>query len=582
MQSLAPPWIRIHLSFPDAGEASRLIFGFDGRYRRGMHTQIMPVVRIWCTAIGLLVALGGCRTDEKTSSSSAGDITTTYEQPEVDADGDGFPVSEDCDDNDASVSPDGIEICDGIDNDCDGVIDPETAEGTSTWFVDADGDGYGDPTVTFEACEGGDTGVSNNLDCDDTNAAISPDGNEICDGIDNDCDTLIDADDDSVDPSSGTAFFVDADGDGYGDPDNTAFACEPTDGLVDDASDCNDSDAAIHPDADEVCDDVDNDCDGLVDDEDNDIDLSTVRAFYPDADGDGYGVPTGAIEGCSLPSGNSIEATDCDDDNLAINPGATEVCDPDDTDEDCDGDIDDADSSVDPASGTVYYTDADEDGYGDSTDAGTVWCEDPGDGTVADNADCNDADDQINPDATEVCDAANVDEDCNGVADDADAGVDSSTWTEWYTDSDGDGFGDDGVRATTQCDQPSGAVEDRSDCDDSDFDINPDATEICDDLDNDCDGLIDDDDDSLDDATATSWFEDSDGDGYGAAGTELVLCAAPTGYVADDSDCNDEDDAISPAATEICDDLDTDEDCSGAADDSDAGVDSSTFTDWYP
>ena len=547
-----------------------------------MHNPLLIASRVWCSTLAIMAMLSGCRSPEKPATASSTGIEEAFDEPELDADGDGFSVSEDCDDTDASVSPNGIEVCDGIDNDCDGVIDPDTAAGVRTWFIDADGDGYGNPAATFEACEPGESGVENALDCDDGDAATSPDGDEVCDGIDNDCDSLIDGEDDSVDPSSGALFYSDFDGDGYGDPEAPEFACERRAGLVDDATDCNDADPDIHPDAIEICDDLDNDCDGLTDDEDDNIDLSTVRAFYPDVDGDGYGVPTGAIQGCSLPTGYSAEATDCDDDNIAINPGATEVCDDLNVDEDCDGAIDDADPSVDPASGILFYVDGDGDGFGDRTDAGTVWCADPADGSVVDNTDCDDAAADINPDATEVCDLSDIDEDCDGTADDADTSVDPSGFSNWYTDSDSDGFGDRDVRPTAQCDAPSGAVLDRTDCDDGDSSINPDAIEICDDLDNDCDDLIDDDDDSLDATTATTWFEDGDSDGYGAAGTALELCAAPTGYVADDTDCDDEDADINPGEIEVCDDLDTDEDCSGTADDLDSGVDASTFTDWSP
>ncbi len=542
---------------------------------------LSSVARLLTTTIWMVVALPACRSTIKPNATSAVGTTATTADLEIDADGDGYPPSEDCDDTDASVSPDGIEICDGIDNDCDGVIDPDTAAGVLPWFVDGDGDGYGDSAALFYACAPGPDGVANDLDCDDTDIDISPDGAEVCDGKDNDCDGLVDDDDDSVDITTASLFYTDADRDGYGDAETPVFACEPVDGLVDDNTDCDDDDGSIHPAALEICDDLDNDCDGLVDDEDDDIDLSTVRAFYPDGDGDGYGVPVDAIEGCRLPSGYSLEPSDCDDEDPAVNPGATEICDDLDTDEDCDGLVDDADSDVDPASGTLYYPDTDADTFGDRSAAGTAWCEDPADGSVANADDCDDSDRTINPDATEVCDALDIDEDCSGAADDADAGVDPATRTDWYTDSDSDGFGDSTARPAPLCDQPSGMVADRTDCDDGDAAINPDATEICDDVDNDCDGQIDDDDDDLDASTATTWFEDADSDGYGDSSTGQDLCAAPTGYVVDDTDCDDDNSDINPGEIEVCDALDTDEDCSGTADDADAGVDASTETDWY-
>ncbi len=132
----------------------------------------------------------------------------------VDADGDGYNDTVDCDDSDASVNPGAAEVCgDGIDNDCDGVDDVCT--------VDADGDGYDDT-----------------VDCDDSDASVNPGAAEVCgDGIDNDCDGVDDV------------CTVDADGDGY-----------------DDTVDCDDSDASVNPGAAEICEDgIDNDCDGVDD-----------------------------------------------------------------------------------------------------------------------------------------------------------------------------------------------------------------------------------------------------------------------------------------------------------------------------
>ena len=320
---------------------------------------------------GLVAGCGGASDGDKLE---AGTIATTdLTTVDLDGDGDGYPASEDCDDTDASVSPDGVEVCDGVDNDCDGEIDPPTSVDARTFYTDGDGDGFGDPASPFDACEPGSGGSENNLDCNDADAAISPDATEVCDALDNDCDGLVDDDDDSLDATTGSAFYADTDADGYGDPDTETFFCEIRSGYVEDATDCDDAYDTVFPGATEVCDDLDNDCDGLVDDDDTDVDLSTQRSFYPDTDGDGFGVPEGAIEGCRLPSGYSTEATDCNDDDVAINPDATEVCDELDVDEDCDELSDDADPSVDPATATTYYADADTDTYGDNADAGTPY-----------------------------------------------------------------------------------------------------------------------------------------------------------------------------------------------------------------
>jgi hypothetical protein len=164
----------------------------------------------------------------------------------------------DCDDTDPSVNPDAIEkICDGKDNNCDGIID----EGlTTSVYPDADGDGFGFSGVSATpVCVVPDGYVTNNDDCDDTNAAIYPGAPESCNGVDDDCDGLIDE-------SVTTIFYKDADGDGYGDGSDTISACNPDTGHTATVSgDCDDTNAAIHPGAPELCNGVDDDCDGVAD-----------------------------------------------------------------------------------------------------------------------------------------------------------------------------------------------------------------------------------------------------------------------------------------------------------------------------
>jgi uncharacterized protein YrzB (UPF0473 family) len=124
----------------------------------------------------------------------------------------------------------------------------EEPEDTST-FVDADGDGYPEEE-----------------DCDDQDAAISPEAQEICDGLDNDCDGLVDDGDDSLDLSTAELLlFVDNDGDGFGDGEAAGEFCAAQEGWVSDATDCNDLAPLIHPGAEETCNGSDSDCDGRVD-----------------------------------------------------------------------------------------------------------------------------------------------------------------------------------------------------------------------------------------------------------------------------------------------------------------------------
>ena len=137
-------------------------------------------------------------------------------------------------------------------------------------------------------------------------------------------------------------FYRDADGDTFGTPDDSTEACEAPDGYVSDATDCDDADAAIHPSAEEVCDDadVDEDCDGLIDDEDDSVGEDGRRLWHRDADGDGYG-GADVLVACDVPGeGSWVEAdgSDCDDAEVTTHPGAEELCE-DEVDNDCDSDI---------------------------------------------------------------------------------------------------------------------------------------------------------------------------------------------------------------------------------------------------
>ena len=189
----------------------------------------------------------------------------------------------------------------------------------------------------------------------------------------------------------------DTDTDGYGDASATATAqCDAPTGSVEDNTDCDDGDADINPDAAEVCDSVDNDCDTLVDDDDPSLDTSTATDWAPDTDGDGYGDDDSVVRTCTAPSGYISVLGDCDDDDFDINPGAQEVCDADDTDEDCDGLVDDEDPSVDTSTGSgTWYVDADGDGYGDASSSGEPLCDTPSSGYVSDNTDCDDDNDTV-------------------------------------------------------------------------------------------------------------------------------------------------------------------------------------------
>ena len=105
-------------------------------------------------------------------------------------------------------------------------------------------------------------------------------------------------------------------------------------------------------------------------------------------------------------------------------------------------------------------------------------------------------------------------------------------------------------------DEDADGVITSDDCDDTESSVYLDAPEICDGLDNDCDTLTDDADDNLILASRTEWYHDSDGDGYGDPSDMQELCDAPTDYIDNNEDCNDDDASISPDALEYCDGID--------------------------
>ena len=131
----------------------------------------------------------------------------------------------DCDDNDNDVYPDSIEICNGEDDNCDGEIDESVLQ---TYYIDSDADGFGFPDAEAQTennpCNlpSGFSDVS--TDCDDTTADNFPGNEEVCDGIDNDCN-------ESIDDGVGNIYYVDSDGDTFGDATMEQQACTNPDGL---------------------------------------------------------------------------------------------------------------------------------------------------------------------------------------------------------------------------------------------------------------------------------------------------------------------------------------------------------------
>jgi len=455
--------------------------------------------------------------------------------PDDDLDGDGHGVADDCDDADATVHPDATESCNDVDDDCNGLVDDSVGD---TWYADADQDGYGDPAVSVQSCDEHTGFVSDATDCDDTDDAVNPGADEVCNGLDDDCDGLVDDDDDDL-LDAGT-WYHDGDGDGFGDELLTTVSCDAPSGWVAQAGDCEDDDAAVNPDAGEVCNGWDDDCDGRVDADDDSV--TGLSTWWLDVDGDGIGGDSYSQEDCEAPEGFSGTDGDCDDSDASVVPGATETCN--DGDDDCDTAIDEDATDA----GTWYY-DVDGDGYGDA-DSTVAACDSDGN-TVADATDCDDGNADVNPGAAEACNG--IDDDCDGLDDDDDPDVTDSA--SWYDDDDGDGFGDPDA-STQACSAPAGTVADDTDCDDGDATAYPGAPEVCDGDDEDCDGLVDDDDPDL--TRATTWYLDHDGDGTGDPDFSVTACDAPTGYLDDDTDCDDTRADVLPGAPETCDGADND------------------------
>ncbi len=507
-----------------------------------------------------------------------------------DLDGDSaqaFSDGTDCDDENPARSGLLLEVCDaeGIDEDCDELVNSEDPSvdpaSVFAYYADADGDGFGDAATSEQGCDLPPDHVENADDCDDSRADVNPDADEVCDAanVDENCNGTADDEDATVVFGPTNVAWVDADSDGYGDALAQVSTCDLYAGVIDNADDCDDANADIRPGATEICDGgIDNDCANGADDADPTVDLSTGTEFYIDLDSDTYGNAATATRACVLPTGYSANADDCDDASAAVNPAATEVCN--DIDDNCNGALDDADAGVAYASSDVWYADADTDTYGNAS-VTTQACDQPS-GYVRDNTDCNDAASGVNPGASEVCDASDTDEDCDGLADDLDTSTLLSSKTRYYQDSDSDTYGDS-ASSQLKCEQPTGYVTNSTDCDDTRATVNPGATEVCDaaDLDEDCDLLADDNDPSVSSATKLTWYRDADSDTYGTPLTTIQRCNLPSGYVSNDTDCNDGNATINPAATEVCDASDVDENCNGYADDLDTSLSLATRSTWY-
>jgi hypothetical protein len=428
----------------------------------------------------------------------------------------------DCDDTRANVNPGHAEICgDNLDNNCNGQID----ENKLTFYLDSDGDNYGNRSVTRRACTQPTGYVPDNTDCDDSNRAVNPGATEVCNGIDDDCDG-------QIDEALLVTLYRDFDGDTYGDPNSSGQLCPGTNGYVTNNTDCNDRNNQIKPGQAEVCDGVDQNCNGQIDEG------IPTRTYYLDVDNDQYGVTNNSRVNCrAVGNYRATQGGDCNDSVAAINPGVAEIC-GNNVDDNCNGQVDE--------NKITFYRDLDSDSYGNSN-SNVRACTQPT-GYVTRGGDCNDGDGAIYPGATEVCN--NKDDDCDNQ-------IDEGLRVTRFVDVDRDGYGTSATASV--CPQWPGYAQRSGDCDDQRANVNPGHAEICGDgLDNNCNGVIDE--------NLITYYRDEDGDGYGNPNRTTRACNAPSGYVGNNTDCNDRSDQAYPGGTEVCDNLDND--CDGSVDES--------------
>ncbi len=529
-----------------------------------------------------------------------------------DDDNDGSADLDDCVPNNPDIHPAAPEICDGIDNNCADGVDEDFEDIDNDNIadcVDDDKDGDGTPNgddncpaiPNDQANQDGDTfgdacdtdidgdNVVNGDDCAPTDFTIHPGALELCDGVDQDCDSDTDEGFGDIDKDL-LADCVDPDDDGDGknddvdncqtipnpdqadqDKDGIGDACEnDLDGDGDpDQFDCAPNNKDIYHNATEVCDGDDENCNGFIDE------------GFPDSDGDGLAncVDTDddndgkddTADNCPLVKNANQLNTDgdefgnaCDDDDdddgtideldcapldKTVHPNAVESCNG--KNDNCKDGTDEEDA----AGCKIYYYNNDGDAYGVEF-ASKCLCEQSGKYTATESGDCNDSDLTIFPNATEFCN--NKDDNCDKVIDE----INATGCQLQYADNDFDGYGDPEAAKVCVCPGAVGFALVPGDCDDEDFFVNSGVNEVCgDDIDNDCNNTQD----EPDAEGCTKYYLDYDKDDWGVPDDKACLCTPEGKYTATQSgDCNDFNDLIHPGAEELCNTID--DDCDGPKD----------------
>jgi|GEM_PF-6032535 len=364
---------------------------------------------------------------------------------------------------------------------------------------------------------------------------------EICNGIDDDCDG-------SVDEGLLTTYYQDTDGDGYGNSAVSVQACSAPLGFVLNGDDCNDLNGDVNPGVTEICNGLDDDCDGSVDE-------GLLTIYYQDTDGDGYGSDANTVQACSAPDGYVTAGGDCNDNNNAVHPFATEVCNG--IDDDCDGNIDNGlnlseceiceEGTLTTLPEMDWYEDADGDGFG-NVEVVIANCIQP-DGYVSNNGDCDDNDNEV----TNLCfviitSSANSGGTITPMGDTNVNQGDSQTYTivpdcgyeitDVLVNGNSVGVVTSYTFENVESNQTISVV----------FTL---KAEVCNGVDDDCDGNIDNvpnlsecqlcQEGELINLATSMWYADDDSDNHGDPNDAIEDCVQPDGYVASNNDCDDTD-----------------------------------------